>query len=324
MKYKYKWKPLAAAALMALSISGCKGGIPSTSDIKDTPAYTLPQSMIVVATERNRYQQIYTDQLWNVTLDNGMTFQIYLLDQVQTFLQNMKTMSLLAKDQDISLTGAEKDQIRRLSETYYEGLTQDDIAYMGINLDDVITLYQEYCLANKVVNELTRELNLEVSDSEAKVIAVQQIVLNDRDTANQVYTRVSEEGSNFGAIAAETSMEPRIDRQLGRGAEDTALENAAFSLSTGQISPVVQSEDRFYIFKCTSDYDEKATAERKAQIYAERKNQVFRQIYSQFQLDNKITFSDDMWQTITFSPGDKTSTTNFFELYKKEFGNQGH
>lgn len=323
MNFKNKWKQIAAALLLTVSITGCKG-VPSNTGVRETPGYTLPQSMIIVATERNRYQQIYTSDLWNVTLNNGMTFQIYLLDQVQTFLQNMKTMSLLARDQDITLTGSEKDQLRRLSETYYEGLTPDDIAYMGINLDDVITMYQEYYLANKVVGELTKELNLEVSDSEAKVITIQQIAVSSRDTANQLYEQVTAQGSDFTAIAQENSEETPIERQLGRSVEETTFENAAFNLSTGQISPVIESDGKFYIIKCISDYDEKATAERKTQIYTERKNQVFKQIYNQFQTDHEINFSDDMWQSITFSPGDKTSTTNFFELYKKEFGSQSH
>ena len=92
-QWKHRWKSVAAALLLAVSITGCSG-VPSTSNVKETPGYTLPQSMIIVATERNRYQQIYTSDLWNVTLNNGMTFQIYLLDQVETFLQNMKTCLL--------------------------------------------------------------------------------------------------------------------------------------------------------------------------------------------------------------------------------------
>ena len=56
----------------------------------------------------------------------------------------------------------------RLSETYYNGLTPEDIAYMGIEQEDVLTMYQEYHLANKIVAELTKEMNLEISDSEAQ------------------------------------------------------------------------------------------------------------------------------------------------------------
>lgn len=324
MKLNNRWNQMLAAILCMLFLTGCKGGLSMVADSKETKGYSLPQSMIIVATERNRYQQVYTNQLWDVVLEDGTSFQTYLLEQVQTFLQNMKTMTLLAKDQSITLTSAEKDQVRRLSDTYFSGLSQDDIDYMNISLDDVITLYQEYYLANKVVNELTKELNLEVSDSEAKVISIQLIQLSDSETASQVYESVIAEGSDFAPLAKEHSTDPQTERQLGRGEVSKALEDAAFSLTPGSISPVIVSDGTHYIIKCINDYDQAATQERKTQIYNERKNQVFQQIYSQFQVEHEIVFSDDIWQKIDFSPDDKTTTTNFFTLYQKEFGGQGY
>lgn len=324
MKRTNRWNQMIAATLCMLLLTGCKGGLSMVADSKETKGYSLPQSMIIVATERNRYQQVYTDQIWNVTLEDGTTFQSYLLNQVQTFLQNIKTMTLLAKDQSITLSSSEKDQIRRLSDTYYAGLSQDDIKYMKIDSDDVTALYQEYHLANKAVNELTKDLNLEVSDSEAKVISIQQIELSDAETAAQVYAGVTAEGSDFAALAKEHSNNSQIDRQLGRGEMPKAFEDAAFALTSGTISPVITSDGNYYIVKCINDYDQTATQERKTQIYNERKNQVFQQIYSQFQLEHEIVFSDDIWQKITFSPEDKTTTTNFFELYHEEFGSQGY
>lgn len=320
----HRWKQLTAGLLCIAMLTGCGGGLPIASEAKATDSYSLPQSMIIVATERNRYQQVYTDEIWKVTLDDGSSFQSYLLGQVQEFLQNLKTMTLLAQDQDITLTSAEKDQIRRLADAYYEGLTEADIAYMGITPEDVLNLYQEYHLANKVVNELTRELDLEVSDSDAKVITIQQIQLADADTAAEVYAQVTAEDSDFAAIAKAHSTDSQIERQLGRGEASVSLEQAAFALETGQISPVVSSDGSYYIIKCVNDYDEAATLERKTWIYNERKNQVFQQIYNQFQVDHDLAFSDEIWQNITFSTGDQSTTTNFFQLYHKEFSSQGY
>lgn len=320
----HRWKQLTAGLLCIAMLTGCGGGLPIASEAKATDSYSLPQSMIIVATERNRYQQVYTDEIWKVTLDDGSSFQSYLLGQVQEFLQNLKTMTLLAQDQDITLTSAEKDQIRRLADAYYEGLTEADIAYMGITPEDVLNMYQEYHLANKVVNELTRELDLEVSDSDAKVITIQQIQLADADTAAEVYTQVTAEDSDFAAIAKANSTDSQIERQLGRGEASASLEQAAFALETGQISPVVSSDGSYYIIKCVNDYDEAATSERKTWIYNERKNQVFQQIYNQFQVDHDLAFSDEIWQNITFSTSDQSTTTNFFQLYHKEFSSQGY
>lgn len=320
----HRWKQITAGLLCIAMLTGCGGGLPIASEPKRIDSYSLPQSMIIIATERNRYQQVYTDEIWKVTLDDGSSFQSYLLEQVQEFLQNLKTMTLLAQDQDITLTSAEKDQIRRLADAYYEGLTEADIAYMGITSDDVLNLYQEYHLANKVVNELTRELDLEVSDSDAKVITIQQIQLADADTAAEVYTQVTAEDSDFAAIAKANSTDSQIERQLGRGEASASLEQAAFALETGDISPVVSSDGSYYIIKCINDYDEAATLERKTWIYNERKNQVFQQIYNQFQVDHDLAFSDELWQNITFSTSDQSTTTNFFQLYHKEFSSQSY
>ncbi|MEG0215860.1 MAG: peptidyl-prolyl cis-trans isomerase [Hungatella sp.] len=324
MKLKDRCKKTAALILCLLVLTGCKDGLPIVSDVKDNKNYSLAQSMIIVTTERNRYQQVYGDQIWSVSLDQEETFQTYLLKEVQRFLQDMKTMTLLAENQEVTLTSAEKDRIRRLSQTYYEGLTEDDIRYMGIKQEDVVTMYQEYYLANKVVGELTKELDLEVSDSEAKVISLQQIKLASAETGQQVYEAVTAEGADFAAHAKATSTDPQMDRLLGKGDEAAVFEEAAFALTTGQISPLIEYNGAYYILKCIDDYDETATAERKTLIYEERKNQVFRQIYSQFQVEHKINFSEDMWKKITFSKDDQTTTTNFFELYQEELGSQGY
>ena len=114
-------------------------------------------------------------------------------------------MNLLAKDKEIIITSAEKEEIRKLSEEYYESLTEDDIAYMGVKEDDVRTMYEEYFLSNKVVSELTKDMNLEISDSEAKVITIDQIVLSDGNTAQDVLNQVNEDGADFEAIAREYS-----------------------------------------------------------------------------------------------------------------------
>lgn len=321
---KHRWNQFLAGALCICFLTGCRGNLSISSDSKEIRGYSTPQTMIVVTTERNRYEEVYTDDLWNVTLEDGTSFEDYLLDQVELFLQNMKAMTLLAAEQGVELTSAEKDQLRRLSETYYNGLTPEDIAYMGIEQEDVLAMYQEYHLANKVVSELTKEMSLEVSDSEAKVITLQKIVLNDEETASSVYSQVTAENSDFQTIAKSNSVDPQIEFDLGRGEADPVVEDAVFALTAGEISPVIAYNGQYCIFKCISDYNEKATAERKAQLYLTRKSQAFQQIYHQFQLDHTIQFDEGLWESIQFSPDDKTTTTNFFSLYQEEFSSESH
>ena len=309
---------LTAAAAIAL-LSGCKADIPLVSETSTTKAYTLPQSMVILATERNQYQRIYTSQIWGVDLPDGQTFETYLVDQVKEFLQEMKMMNLLARNKGVTLTSAEKEEVRKASEEYFDSLTADDISYMGATEEDVRTMYEEYYLSNKVVDELTKDMNLEISDSEAKVIVVEQIVLSDGTEAGDVLLKAGAEGADFSALAREYSEDGTIERQVGRGENPGPYEDAAFSLSAGQISQVVEDKGKYYIIRCVDDYDEDATQERKSGLYRKRKKEVFDQIYSQFKNENPVTFSSEIWKDVKFSKDDRTTTTNFFEIYKKYF-----
>lgn len=319
--YKKKIKQAVAAAMAVLVLTGCGKGLPMVSEVEETKAYTRPQSMIIVATERNRYQQAYTNQIWDVKLPDGETFETYLLGQVKEFLQEMKMMNRLAEEKEIIITSSEKEELRKLSDEYYQSLTKDDIAYMGVDEGDVKTMYEEYFLSNKVVGELTKDMNLEISDSEAKVITIDQIVMSDETIAADVLNRVNEKGADFEAIAREYSEDTQIQRQLGRGESAGAVEEVAFSLVKGQVSQVVEDDGRYYIIRCVSDYDETATQARKDSLYQQRKKDAFGQIYNQFKEENPMTFSNEVWEGLTFSSGDKTTTTNFFELYQAYFPN---
>ena len=62
-KYRKKVKQTLAAVLAVMLLTGCTRGLPMVSEVNETKGYTLPQSMIIVATERNRYQQAYTGQI---------------------------------------------------------------------------------------------------------------------------------------------------------------------------------------------------------------------------------------------------------------------
>ena len=104
----------------------------------------------------------------DAVMESGDTFEQYLLDQVRAFLENMKTMTLLARDRGITVSSGEADRVRRVARNYYSSLSRSEIEYLGISEADVVTLYEDYHMACKVVGALTEGLDLEVSDSEAK------------------------------------------------------------------------------------------------------------------------------------------------------------
>ncbi|MGN0159055.1 MAG: peptidylprolyl isomerase [Brotaphodocola sp.] len=317
MKKFRKWFLAATFALVLPIMNGCGGGIPIVSDGKMSQGYTDAQNMLIVATERNRYEAVYTDQIWQVQVDDdGNTFQNYLLSEVQKFLKELKTTNLLADEYGISLTGQEQEQLHDLADRFYESMSEEDRKYTGASCDDVYTMYEAYHRANRLIDEVTKDTNLEISDSEARVITIQEICLGDMDTAIAVHEQVTGEKADFLAIAKTMSEDPAIEKSIGRGERPASYEEEVFSLETGEISPVVESENAFYIVKCINDFDEQATLERKEKLALQRKNLAFRAVYEAFEAEHEINIGGSFWDKLTFDK-EMSTTTEFFELYQE-------
>ena len=59
---------------------------------------------------------------------------------------------------------------------------------------------------------------------------------------------------NFEKCASDAGLSATT-RQLGRKEESQEFEDAAFALSAGQVSQVIESNGTYYVIKCISDYD---------------------------------------------------------------------
>ena len=86
-KYRMRRGTLLAVSMLLFCIfllSGC-GKLPEGMLKQDAEQYTQEQIRLIAITERNRYQNIYTGQLWGVTADsNGNTFESLLKSQVRS------------------------------------------------------------------------------------------------------------------------------------------------------------------------------------------------------------------------------------------------
>ncbi len=315
----FRWILGLLCLLFLLGTAGC-GSQTGEAGLEEEKGYTLPEIMAIAATERNRYESVYTEQIWAVEVDSsGDTIEDMLLEQIRTFLEDLETMNQLAQSRGIQLSASETDSLYRLAAEYYGSLTEGDLAYMGISQDEVRTLYERYYLANKLVNELTKDTDLEISDSEAKVIDIQQIVLDSQAEAETAYSLAAAEGADFAAIAKEYSSGGETELSLGRGEADSAYEEAAFSLEEGEISRIIESEGKYYIIKCINPYNEEETLRRKNQLSLDRKEQAFRAIYDEFKAENPVEIPDSLWSQVSFDGGEDCRTTNFFDLYQEYF-----
>ena len=94
------------------------------------------------------------------------------LENLQTKLSKQKSdLQILsdAKEKEMELSEEEKEKIAQAAEEYFASLTEDEIVYMGVSESDIKEYYEHYALAQKVYHSLTKAVNEEVSDDEARV-----------------------------------------------------------------------------------------------------------------------------------------------------------
>ena len=318
-KYLKTTVSFLSCMLIACSLVSCKG-VEITGKTEDVEEYSEAECMIVVGSERNRYQNALGADIWNLPVENQheATYGPYFVSKNKEFLQNIKTLNLLASKSGIIVTSTEMDKIRTISNEFYNGLTPEDIEFMGgCTLDDVQHIYMEYFLACKTADYLISDADLEVSDAEVKVIKVQQIECSDKESAEKLLELVNVEGANFAYYARQNSEDPEIEKTLSKSDKTDAIYTTAFSLEEGQISGIIEENGKYYILKVVDSYDEEATHVKKLQLEEVLKSKAFFDVYGEYKDQHIVRFRDSFWNEIDLNSNPESKADNFFKLFNE-------
>ena len=320
---------LLAAAVMAGSFSGC--GLMENTEIVFTTGLsgeqlfkigkgvcTLPEAMIYVMDYQRQYEGVYGVEMWEHDF-GGITFENYVKDTIVDQLASMKAITLLAGDYEVSLSNDEEEKVSQAAEDYYGALTEEQIEYMDLELKDVESLYRDHALSGKVYEEITKDVNTEVSDDEARIITVQQIRLDSAETAQSVKEQL-DEGRDFAAVASSYSLDSQVTYTFERGEHDAAYEEAAFALENDQVSDVIETEDGYYILKCVNNFDQEATEDNKVTMVEKRRDELFESVYEKLVADTPSQFNSRLWEKVHFADWTGEMPPDFLAIYEEYLG----
>ena len=322
---------LLAVILAAGNLSGCSAfeniRVVLTTGVSGDQLFkvgksvcTLQEAMIYVMDYQQQYESVYGVEMWEHDF-GGVTLEEYVKDTIVAQLASVKAITLLADDYDVKLDDAEKKRVKEASEEYYLALSQEQREYMDLKCEDVEDLCSAHLLAEKVYAEITKNVNTEVSDDEARIITVQQIRLDTAEAAQDVKQKL-DEGKDFAAAASAYSKDSQITFTFGRGEHKEAYEEAAFALENDQISGVIEDEEGYYILKCVNNFDQEATEENKITMAEKRRNEVFGEAYDKLIAETPSEFHERLWEKVHFSNWTGEMPPNFMEIYEAYFGNQ--
>lgn len=327
---------VAALILCSCSIGGKKlyfsTGLSKDELFKiDGSSFNVSEAMLYLTTEKNLYEGSYGSDIWDKDI-GGVTLEEYVKENIKKHLAEIKTLNLLAKDKKVKLTDDEIAKAQTAAQNYYNALSEKEIEYMNLSIKNVEKAYKEYMLADKVYIELTKDINPEISDAEAKVIKVASIYAKtytiDAEGNRIEYTDeekakskksiqdLSDEiknGEDFMTLAANNTDADKVEYQFGKGDMIEEFENVAYSLKADEVSEVIETGDGYYLIKCISDYMENETAARKEKMIQQAKEEYFNSIYTPFIDTLSSEFNDDVWEKITFKDMSDIKVSNFYE-----------
>ena len=311
------WKTGLAIVLAVSVLSGCQMAEVISSEKGGVKEYGKPETMMILSTEKFRYEELYTDKIWEAAVDHrGTAFESVLISQVHDFMQELKLMSNMAEEREISLTSREKELVKEAASRYWNALGADQAEAFELEARDAEELYRDYWMAEKLVEQLTGGMNLEVSDSEAKVIEVAQIEVSDRAAAEEILALVQTENSDFNAIAKEYSENEEIKKKIHYGMLGDAYERAAYGLAADEISGIVEESGKYYILKCINDYDVEATKARKEEMVRQKKNEAFHSSYQAYKADKTLNGDVELWSSLSMGEIPDTEA-DFFAIFEE-------
>lgn len=299
----------------------------------------LPEIMVYLTNMQNRYENTFGDQIWEASYE-GVSLEDNVKETVLARIAQIKTMNLMAAEQEITLTDTELERAKSAGKQYYNSLTETEREVLGVDENLLQQMYEEYALANKVYQNLIADINPEISDDEARTITVQQILIRTYyidskgekveyddakkqelfKKAQEAYEKVSN-GADFSTLITEYSDDETETYSFGKGMYDPTFEKAAFDLGTDEISNIVETPYGYHIIKCISTFNKEETDINKQKIVEQRRKEVFNEQYSEFVAGLTRNLNQELWDQVTFVENSQVTTSSFFDIFQEMFPN---
>ncbi|MBO6008088.1 MAG: peptidylprolyl isomerase [Lachnospiraceae bacterium] len=299
---------------------------------------SIQELEIYLTNIQNTYQNVYGEEIWNVTSD-GVTFEDSIKNTALAELAQVKTLYLMAMDRGLTLDPETKILVANAAREYYASLNDAEIEAMGASEELIEEMYSQIALAQSAYDEIIGDISPEISDDEARYVRVRIIYMrtayrngdslipytnSDYErvyaTLNDIRTGLLDGTLDFETEAARYNEADETVISFGKGMVDPALEEEAFSLAGDEISDIVKTSDGLYLMQCISTLDRTQTDANKVLITEKLRDEAFETVYDEY-LDSLIrNLNTELWKTVTLNTDPQIKTCNFFEIYDNYLG----
>ncbi len=297
----------------------------------------LSEARVYMRASEDKYSNAFGSEIWSKDL-GGVTLEDELKSTTLARLAQIKAMTLLAEDRAVLLSDEEKELAKKAADKYISGLSAETKSALQIDEAVIEKMYSEYALANKVYIDVTKDINPEISDDEARTISVKHILIKTNTTdadgntreftdaeKQSAYKRAEEVlqkiagGADFDSMIEKYSEDSENQYTFGKGTMPENFEKAAFNLDSDEVSGIVETEYGYHIIKCVSTFDREETDNNKTRIVIQRKKEAFNKVYDEFVKTLHTNLNDELWENAEFAASDNTDASTFFDIYNEVF-----
>ena len=201
----------------------------------------LKEAKVYLVNYQNIYGTAYGLDLWQHDFGDS-SLENYVKNITMQELTQVVCLDQLAKEKEMELSEEENGKTAQAAEEYFASLTEDEIAYMGVSESDIKEYYEHYALAQKVYHSLTKAVNEEVSDDEARVMEIMQIYVTDRKKAEEVTARLTQ-GEDFATVANNYNELDSIQVNVSRDDLPKEVSDTVFEMENEQVSGRIEVDE---------------------------------------------------------------------------------
>lgn len=273
------------------------------------------EASILFADVRRQYESLFGSDVWSREID-GQSFETYARQQVRTKLIRVAYMNELADKRGVVLNREESANISKAAKEYLACVDDASAKRLGLTQEQIEQMFTKFAIASRLYNDMTANLQTEVSADYARVITIQYISADSENLINSAKARL-DGGESFFYVARDINNGGDYECELRRGEMEKEFEEAAYNLATGETSQIVSCKGRYYIIRCVSDNEKTKTEANKNDIIEARKLEEFNKNFEEYEGSIYLHFNDKLWDKTDFNTVNEN--TAFEDVFNKYF-----
>lgn len=285
-----------------------------------------PEYMVQVLDSANKYKAGFGGKVdWNSKVTKEQNLSQYVMDQVKEAVSVKYVMSSMAKSKQITLSDGEEEAVKNAAHKYYSGLTDAEKKFTGAKEKDVVKLYKNYKLADKVFDKVTEEQETSVSDEETRAAKINYIRMNsDKHSMDYINKWMKYAAMNiknkyqpFSREAKQYSDDNVFRKTIYKNEAKKKYEKHVFDMDSETLSDILVDGKDYYLIWCIDNYLKKESAEHKAELIKEKKQEYFNQKYEEYLDDVSTDFNSSSIEDVKLPTSNSFKTDNLTKIFNK-------